>query len=245
MKKISLLISAVLFTTTCLAAPANSNDAANELCSPEGVAKLVPQMRGPNGELQVPDPTKNLQKFLQAYSALHAVIATALTQAEVNADLRTVANQTFVRLRFGPRWWASEVGFASKNGEAPDYSHQVFGDYGGKSFMDGIVPIKGTAGTFYSVPGQAVFIAPMPTQLKCVNLLMETSGHDSGTFITPSFVLGDKNGNAFMLVNGCQNTSEVININGKPALLSPGGSSYLGMQFSDRIKKGDITSASK
>lgn len=212
-------------------------DVANDLCSPEGIARLVPQMRGPKGRLQVPDPTKNLTKFLQAYSALRAVIATALTQAEMRANPYTVANQKFHRLRLGSHWWAAEVGFESDHGRTPDYTHKKFGDYGDKSFMDGIIPVKGTSGSFYAVPGDAVFIAPMPTLLKCVNLVMETSGHDSGTFITPSYALGSKSGKAFMFVNGCQNTATLTKLKGMPALLSPGGSSYLGIQLADSVKK--------
>jgi hypothetical protein len=213
------------------------NNAANDLCSPQGIAKLVPQMRGPHGQFQVPDPTKNLPKFLQAYSALRAVISATLAQAEQQADPYTVANQKFRRLRFGPKWWAAEVGFVSDAGKAPDYRHKKFGDYGHASFMNGIIPVKGTSGSFYTVPGKAVFIAPMPTLLKCVNLVMETSGQNSGTFISPSFALGTKSGKVFMLVNGCQNTSQSININKKPALLSPGGSSYLGIQIAGNIGK--------
>lgn len=235
MRKLVLICGLISISSLALGAP-NSN-VADDLCSPAGIAKLVPQMRDSNGQFQIPDPTKNLQKFLQAYSALRAVIATALAQAQMKADPYTVAKQKFRRLRFGKHWWAAEVGFVSKEGKTPDYSQKQFGDYGDTSFMDGIIPIKGTGGSFYSVPGQAVFISPMPTILKCVNMVMETSGHDSGTFITPSYALGSKQGKAFMLVNGCQNTAESIKINGKPALLAPGGSSYLGIQVSNDIKK--------
>ncbi len=58
----------------------------------------------------------------------------------------------------------------------------------------------------------------MPTILRCVNVLMETSSHDSGTFISPSYALSTKDGKAFMLVNGCQNTTT---INGQK-VMTPG-----------------------
>lgn len=232
-----IFTAACLFLSSQFALAVSQSQVAEDLCSPQGIAKLVPQMRGANGQLHIPDPKKHLAKFLQAYSALKTVINVVLTQAQAKANPYTVAHQKFERLRFGKKWWAAEVGFESHDGKVPVYHKGQFGDYGDASFMNGIIPVKGTGGSFYAVPGQGVFISPMPTILKCVNLVMETSGHDSGTFISPSYALGDKNGKAFLLVNGCQNTANSVKIKGKYALLSPGGSSYLGIQISNSVPK--------
>ncbi len=58
---------------------------------------------------------------------------------------------------------------------------------------------------------------------------MKTSGLNSGTMIADSYVLGDNDGNAFLVVNGCQNTAITIT-QGNQQLLTPGANSYLGMQ---------------
>ncbi len=203
---------------------------ADQLCSPQGVANLVPAFKGADGRFEVPSPLTDLPRFLQAYDGLRNVIAVALAQAEVNANPAAVGAQTYTRFSFGQNWTASEVGFAAADGTIPDFSKGGFGDYGGPSFLQGVVPVAGTGGAFYTVPGEGVFIAPMPTVLRCVNVIMETSSHDSGTFISPSYALGDKQGHAFMLVNGCQNTSTTLTLKHK-TVLTPRPSAYLGIQI--------------
>jgi len=49
---------------------------------------------------------------------------------------------------------------------------------------------------------------------------METSGLNGGTMIATSYVLGKKNGEAYLIVQGEQ-------------VLAPGASSFLGMQWAE------------
>ena len=213
------------------ATASSASSVADDLCSPQGVAKLVPAFRGQNGQFEVPSPLTDLPRFFQAYDGLHNVIQVALIQSQLNADPYAVGNQHYVSLKFCKDWMDSEVGFSEGENEAiPDFSKGGFGDYGDASFMQGIVPVAGTSDAVYVVPGKGVYISPMPTVLKCVNVLMETSSHDSGTFISPSYALGTKDGQAFLVVNGCQNTSTTLTVNGK-TVLTPRSSSYLGIQI--------------
>ena len=61
---------------------------------------------------------------------------------------------------------------------------------------------------------------------------METSGLNGGTMITTSYVLGTKDGQAYLIVNGCQNTAKTVIIENQQ-VLAPGASSFLGMQWSE------------
>lgn len=70
----------------------------------------------------------------------------------------------------------------------------------------------------------------MSTSLKSVNRIMETSGLNGGTMIATSYALGTKDGKAYLIVNGCQNTAKIVTV-GNQRLLAPGASSYLGMQW--------------
>jgi hypothetical protein len=61
---------------------------------------------------------------------------------------------------------------------------------------------------------------------------METSGMNGGTMLATSYVLGKKNGKAYLIVNGCQNTAKTVQV-GDQQLLAPGASSFLGMQWAE------------
>ena len=212
------------------------SDPSEQLCSPQGIANLIPAFRGKDGKFEVPSSETDLPRFLQAYDSLRNVISVMLTQAEIKANPALVGKQKFTRFTFDKDWVASEVGFEAKGDAIPDYSKGGFGYYAGASFLENIQAVNGTSGTFYTIPNKGVYISPMPTILRCVNVLMETSSHDSGTFISPSYALGTKDGKAFMLVNGCQNTTTMATINGQK-VMTPGASSYLGIQVSAKYFK--------
>ena len=203
----------------------------DDLCSPAGIAKLVPAFRGKDGKFVVPSPVTDLPGFLQAYDGIRNVIEVALAQAKLSANLSTVGSKHYTHLSFGSNWIASEVGFEQNGDQIPDFTKANFGDYAGASFIQNIIPVKGTNGVLYTVPKSGVFITTIPTVLSCVNLMMETSSQDSGTFVSTSYALGDKNGNAFLLVNGCQNTTTTTMVNGKK-VMTPKASGYLGLQVS-------------
>lgn len=235
MKKL-LIVSTIFYLVLSCNSFADNMSMSENLCSPEGVAKLVPAFRGKDGKFEAPNPLTDMPRFLQAYDGLRNVIAVALTQAQLSASLEKVGSEQYKRFTFSKDWVAAEVGYEAANDKIPDFTKNPYGDYGRSSFLENIVPVAGTNGTLYAIPHSGVFIAPMPTVLKCVNLLMETSSHDSGTFVSPSYALGTKDGKAFMTVNGCQNTSKTIVVNGKK-LLTPQASGYLGIQIEKSIFK--------
>lgn len=206
-----------------------------DLSSPEGLMRIVPQLRNANGEFEIPNPTVDLEKYLLVRQSLLNIIEMALTRANLLADPYSVAANAHIPLQLPTEWNATEVGFATDAETIPDFSKGGFG-YTGKSFLNGVEPVRGTNRSFYTVPGSAVYMNLAPTSLSCVNRIMETSGLNGGTMIATSYVLGRKDGTAYLIVNGCQNTAKTIEINGQQ-VLAPGASSFLGMQWVKQTEK--------
>lgn len=204
----------------------------NDLSSPEGLMRLIPQFKNEKGQFEIPDPNKDLEKFLTVRQALINIIESALTKANLAADPYSFAKNPYSPLKLPIHWRAAEVGFVTDAKTIPDFSNGGFGYYGGKSFLEGVIPVKGTNESFYTVPGSAVYMNLMPTSLKCINRIMETSGLNGGTMLATSYVLGRKNGQAYLIVNGCQNTAKTVTLNNEQ-LLAPGASSFLGMQWAE------------
>jgi hypothetical protein len=214
------------------ASPTPAPNAEQDLSSPEGLMRLVPQLKGADGKFEIPNPKKDLPQFLAVHQALLNVIETVLTQAMTHADPYAVASIPWTPLTFSSNWRAAEVGFATDATHIPNFSKGGFAYYGGNSFLQGIIPVAGTNNSFYTVPGSVVYISPMPTLVKNVNRLMETSGLNAGTMIATSYILGDKDGKAWLIINGCQNSARLTKVSGTP-VMAPGASSFLGIQWAD------------
>jgi len=201
----------------------------NDLSSPEGLMRLVPELRNANGQFEIPNPTVDLAKYLLVRQSLLNVIEMALAKANMISDPYTYSASKHTPLNLPREWNANEVGFVTDVNNIPDFSRGGFG-YVGKSFLNGVIPVKGTNNSFYTVPGSAVYMNLMPTSLSCVNRIMETSGLNGGTMMATSYALGGKDGNAYLIVNGCQNTAKTIMINNQQ-VLAPNASSFLGIQW--------------
>lgn len=231
MKKVvmlSLLLGVCFSVSASLLA--QNNNPGEDLCSPEGLMKLVPQLKNSKGKFEIPNPKKDLKKFLFVHDTLINIIDIILAQTNSAANPYTFSSMAHPVFHFSPNWKAAEVGFVTDAKTIPDFSKGGFAYYGGKSFLQGIIPVKGTDNSFYTVPGSVVYIHLMPTSLQCVNRIMETSGLNGGTMIASSYALGNKKGEAYLVVNGCQNTAQTITMNNKQ-VLAPGGSAFLGMQW--------------
>ena len=213
--------------------PALSLNAEDDLSSKEGLMRLVPQLKNKNGQFEIPSPIEDLEKFLTVRQALINIIESSIAKANIKVDPYEIAKIPYSPLKLSTNWLAAEVGFATDAKTIPDFTKGGFGYYKGKSFMNGVVPVKGTNDSFYTVPGSAVYMNLMPTSIPCVNRIMETSGLNSGTMIITSYVLGTKDGQAYLIVNGCQNTARTVTV-GDQQLLAPGASSYLGMQWAEK-----------
>lgn len=182
------------------------------------------------GVFEIPNPNEDLEKFLTVRQSLINIIESALVKANAKANPYTFPEKSYSPLILPTNWLAAEVGFETDAKNIPDFSKGGFGYYAGKSFLDGVVPVKGTNNSFYTVPGSVVYMNLMSTSLKSMNRIMETSGLNGGTMIATSYALGTKDGKAYLIVNGCQNTAKIVTV-GNQRLLAPGASSYLGMQW--------------
>ncbi len=203
-----------------------------DLSSVEGLMRLVPELRNSNGDFEIPNPTVDLQKFLNIRQSLLTIIEMSVTKANILKNPYTFSKNPHSPLKLSSNWNAHEVGFATDASTIPDFSNGGFG-YVGKSFMNGIIAVKGTNDSFYTIPESAVYMSLMPTSLACVNRIMETSGLNGGTMMAVSYVLGGKNGEAYLIVNGCQNPAKTIIIENQQ-VLAPAASSYLGMQSAEQ-----------
>ncbi len=202
----------------------------DDLSSKEGLMRLIPQLKNKNGQFQIPNPTEELEKFLTVRQALINIIESSLAKANAAADPYTFSAVSYSPLKLPSTWLAAEVGFVTDAQTIPDFSKGGFGYYAGESFLNGVTPILGTNDSFYTVPGSVVYMNLMPTSFKCINRIMETSGLNGGTMLATSYVIGTKDGTAYLIVNGCQNTARTVTV-GNQQLLAPGASSFLGMQW--------------
>lgn len=200
-----------------------------DLSSPEGLMRMIPQLKNASGAFEIPNPNVDLETYLLVRQSLLNIIEMALTRANLLADPYAVEANAYTPLKLPTHWNATEVGFITDAKTIPNFSQGGFG-YAGKSFLDGVMPVQGTNESFYTVPGSVVYMHIAPTSLSCVNRIMETSGLNGGTMISTSYVLGRKDGTAYLIVNGCQNTAKTITVNGQQ-VLAPGASSFLGMQW--------------
>ena len=206
-----------------------------DLSSPEGLMRLIPQLKNGQGQFEIPSPNVDLEKFLSVRQNLINIIEATLAKANNAANPYDFSMVPYTPLKLGTHWLAAEVGFVTDTKTIPDFSQGGFGYYAGKSFLDGVVPVKGTNDSFYTVPGSVVYMNLMSTSIKCINRIMETSGLNGGTMIATSYVLGRKDGTAYLIVNGCQNTAKTVMVNNQQ-LLTPGASSFLGMQYIENLK---------
>jgi hypothetical protein len=202
-----------------------------DLSSPEGLMRLVPQLKNKNGEFEIPNPNEDLQKYLIVRQSLLNIIEMALSKANALGDPYMYSSNSHSPLKMPVHWRAAEVGFSTDATTIPDFSNGGFG-YTGKSFLDGVIPVEGTQDSFYTIPGAATYINLMPTSISCINRIMETSGLNGGTMIATSYALGRKDGRVYLVVNGCQNPAKTVTVNNMQ-LLAPAASSYLGMQLAE------------
>jgi len=154
--------------------------------------RLVPQLKNEQGKFEIPNPNVDLEKFLSVRQTLINIIESTLAKANNAANPYDFSTVPYTPLKLGTKWLAAEVGFVTDTKTIPDFSKGGFGYYAGKSFLAGVVPVKGTNESFYAVPGSVVYMNLMSTSIQCINRIMETSGLNGGTMIATSYVLGKK-----------------------------------------------------
>ncbi|HUU25741.1 MAG TPA: hypothetical protein VMW68_09290 [Methyloceanibacter sp.] len=215
--------------------PTEPSRAAQDLCSKDGLMRLVPQLRNADGHFQVPDPTKDLAGFLAAQQGLSNAIEMVLAQTNAAGDPYRAFAGGNAPLTFGARWRAAEIGIQT-DGKTISFVNPTFASYGGRSFLDGLRPIDKSNGVFYAIASDGEFPAlvyPMPTALPCVNRLVLAADNSVGSWPAPTYALGPAaGGEAFLIANICQDLGKAISV-GNQSLLSPNAELFVAFQWAD------------
>lgn len=196
------------------------------------LAKVVPSLiDNATGLFTIPSTRTDLAGFFRVQQQITKAIDTALVGAQVKLTPTQAAALDFQPIRFGPSWRASEIGVTSNLSTV-----SVSPAYGHKSFINGIVPVEGSDGQFYSVireqDGAATsLVSPQPTTLPCVNTILLAEATSAGTWIPPSYVLGKPGGQGWLVVDRCVDIAAPNSMN----TLSPSASLYIAIQWSDDV----------
>jgi hypothetical protein len=234
------MITSALVAAGCSSSNTTKSSAVNDLCSTDGIAKLVPQLRDANGKFTIPNPNSDLASFVAAQRALSNVISVALTQAESKVDIESVANSIKDPVTFPQAWRSAEVGVGTDGNKIvyPEATNNdnAFTSFGGKSFINGITAVAGSKGNFFQVNrGDGTIpalVSPVPTLLPCVNRLILAQDSSAGTWMPPSYVLANSNGEAFLIVDLCVDLAQPKSLSGTE-VLTPSAEIFIAMQWAD------------
>src|SRR5271156_1179286 len=129
---ISLLVL-VQFVTVNPVAAKNQSSVERDLSSPDGLMRLVPQLKNANGQFAIPNPKTDLQSFLLVHQSLTNIIEMALAQANAKKNPYSIAGSNQISLTFPSSWRSAEVGVMTdgKTISFPDGGN--FAAYGGES----------------------------------------------------------------------------------------------------------------
>lgn len=214
---------------------AKPGDAAQDLCSKQGLMRLVPQFKNAAGEFQIPNPETDLAAFLAAHQGLSNAIDMLLARANVDADpYKASTEQRYKALTLGAHWRGAEIGIQT-DGKTVSFVNPAFASYGGPSFLEGLTPIEKASGVFYAIHANNAFpalIYPMPIALPCVSRLTLAAGDTAGSWPAPTYALGPPGGEAFLIVNICQDLGKAATVNGQQ-VLSPNAELILAFQWAD------------
>ena len=228
----ALLMSTIIFSAN----EVTSQNAAQDLCSTDGLMRLVPQLKNKDGKFQIPDPVQNPKAFLDAHTSLTNVIEIALAQATTHENPYLVSNLGHTPLKFGSAWRSAEVGLQT-NGQVLSFpDNNQFASYGGVSFMSGITPLKQGAGYYYSIskPDHSIpaLVYVQPTLLPCVNRVDLAAANTVGSWLTPTYVLGTVQGDAYLVIDKCLDLGHSITEHGNQ-YLAPNAILFSAMQWAD------------
>ncbi len=225
MRNLLILLSvfAIAIATSAFAAK-NPTTIEEDLSTPEGLMRLVPQLKNADGKFEIPNPKTDLNKFLTVHQSLTNIIEAALVKASENADLYSISSMPQTSLSFGQKWRGAEIGVKTDGTTISFPNNKKFAAYGGESFMTDLAPVAETQGSFYQVnkPDGSIpaIISAQSTLLPCVNRLVLAAADTTGTWMHPSYALGTKDGKAFLVVNKCIDMGLATNQDGKNQLLA-------------------------
>jgi len=211
-------------------------DLSASFSSPSDLAKLVPELRDADGTFRIPDPGKDVAKFLRVHHALINVVEAALVKAAVKSELSEISKYQSMSLTFPQKWRSAEIGISTDGKRAgfPDGGH--FASYGGESFLSGIVAVPNTHASFYQVlkPDRTcpAIIYSEATIIPSVNRLVLAAANTGGTWQTPSYALGNANGEAWLIINKCVDVALSGSVNGQTVLI-PNAELFTAIHWAD------------
>ena len=239
MRKLFILLSvcaiAIAIATSAFSSQ-HTTSIEEDLSSPEGLMRLVPQLKNADGKFEIPNPRTDLTRFLVVHQSLTNIIEAALVKASMNVDPYAISNMPQTSLTFGPKWRSAEIGVKTDGRVVGFPDNNKFAGYGGESFLTGLTPMAETHGSFYQInkPDSSIpaIISAQPTLLPCVNRLVLAAADTAGTWMHPSYALGTKDGKAYLVVNKCIDLGLSNNQDGKNQLL-PNAELFTAIQWAD------------
>lgn len=208
-----------------------------ELCSTEGLMRLIPELKNQEGKFQIPDPGKNPKGYLAVHTKLTNIIETALTVAASNNDIYQIANLNLKPLKFGSTWRSAEVGVQTDGHKLSFPDNNQFSSYGGISFMSGITKIEQGLGYYYSINKSdgsvPALVYVQPTLLACVNRVDLAAANTVGSWLTPTYALGNAQGQAYLVVDKCLDLGTAI-MKKNNHFLAPNAILFSAIHWADR-----------
>ena len=220
-----LILSWICFIQAFPAEAHSPSDLDRQLGTKEGIARLMPSFRDTKGHFQVPDPTRDQQRFLTAQQTLTLLI----DQAESRALNRLSAAELQRQLsgkptRLPEQWKRSEIAVRT------DGYTQSCGDeglncsaYGSASFLNKLEPVNGLETAFYkSVNAQGdaeALVYLQPTAVSNVSRILLAGANTAGVWIPAAYALGPQGGDAFLIVNNCLDLAKADNGVLKPSAM--------------------------
>lgn len=233
---IGLLVALTALVGACSDGDDDRSAAQDErLCSPEGLMELVPELEGADGRFAIPDPTRDLEGFLDVQHGLTNAVEITLARTNAQADAGTVADDLPETMTFGNRWRSAEIGIETDGTTVSFPDGDDLSSYGGPSFLNGVEPVEGTGGVFYAVEddGQVpALVTAQPTTHPCVNRIELGAANTAGTWLPPSYALGRPGEETFLILDNCIDLATVRG-SGDAARLGPTAELFIAIQWAD------------
>jgi len=208
----------------------------NNLCSTDGLIQLIPELANSDGQFEIPNPTTDLDGFLKVQHGLTNAIDVQLVKASVEMTAQAAAENVRPAMTFQKEWRSAEIG-VSTNGKTTTFPDGgALGSYGGQSFLSGIEPVPGSSNAFFQItkPDGSVraLVSAVPTVLPCVNRLALATTTTAGTWLPPTYALGDEDGNAYLMVDSSATLATSGEVNRQP-VLRPTAALFTAIQWAD------------
>ncbi len=233
---VGLAVVALTAATVSCSDSGSVTPTGDNLCSPDGLMTLVPELQNADGDFEIPNPTTDLEGFLKVQQGLTTAIDVDLVKASVEVTAQSAAANVTPAMTFQKEWRSAEIG-VSTNGSTVSFPDGAgMASYGGESFLSGVEPVQGSSNAFFQVTKPdgtiSALVSAAPTVLPCVNRLTLATTNTAGTWMPPTYALGDEDGNAYLIVDLCVDLAKPRKID-KKSVLAPGAELFTAIQWAD------------